>query len=293
MMTLRPTPRLMLVTDAARARLPLLDLAEAAVAGGVDAIYLRDMEVSQPDRSSLLFSLRERVGDAVALLIYGDPATARELGAGLHLRERDPLPIGDRECTAYGGRLLGRSVHSSESAAASLGMDYLLAGHVYPSASKPGLQPLGLDGLRAIVRVATCPVLAIGGITPERVADVVRAGARGVAVIGAIAAADDPGAAAAVLRAALDLALNEQKEHAVMFEKNIVMDEATIDIQVNGKSVVVSSGATIHDFLASKRMTGAMAIVERNGQIVPRGEYGATLLTPGDRLEVVHAVGGG
>ena len=66
-----------------------------------------------------------------------------------------------------------------------------------------------------------------------------------------------------------------------------------VEITVNGKTVNVSSGTTVHDFLASKRMTDTMAIVERNGEIVPRAEYGATPLAPGDRLEVVHAVGGG
>ena len=68
---------------------------------------------------------------------------------------------------------------------------------------------------------------------------------------------------------------------------------ATIEIVVNGKSVTVPVGATVHAFLAGKRMTDAMAIVERNGEIVPRGEYAATTLQPGDNLEVVHAVGGG
>ena len=50
---------------------------------------------------------------------------------------------------------------------------------------------------------------------------------------------------------------------------------------------------TVHDFPAGKRMTDAMAIVERNGKIVPRGEYGSIPLQSGDHLEVVHAVGGG
>jgi thiamine biosynthesis protein ThiS len=68
---------------------------------------------------------------------------------------------------------------------------------------------------------------------------------------------------------------------------------STIEITVNGKTATVSAVDTVHDFLASKRMTDAMAIVERNGEIVPRAAYGSTLLTPGDRLEVVHAVGGG
>ena len=66
-----------------------------------------------------------------------------------------------------------------------------------------------------------------------------------------------------------------------------------IEIVVNGKLVSVVAGATVHDFLIGKRMTDAMAIVERNGEIVPRGAYGDTPLRAGDRLEVVHAVGGG
>jgi sulfur carrier protein len=67
----------------------------------------------------------------------------------------------------------------------------------------------------------------------------------------------------------------------------------TIEIVVNGKAATVPAASTVHDFLASKRMTDAMAIVERNGTIVPRAEYATTEVRAGDRLEVVHAVGGG
>ncbi len=67
----------------------------------------------------------------------------------------------------------------------------------------------------------------------------------------------------------------------------------TFEIVVNGKSVIVPEHSSIHDFLASKRLTGAMAIVERNGEIVPRDDYASTRFTPGDCIEVVHAVGGG
>ena len=67
----------------------------------------------------------------------------------------------------------------------------------------------------------------------------------------------------------------------------------TVEVVVNGKAAIMPTGATIHDFLVSKRMTDAMAIVERNGFIVPRAAYGSTELQAGDRLEVVHAVGGG
>ena len=76
-------------------------------------------------------------------------------------------------------------------------------------------------------------------------------------------------------------------------EIRVRSDRSALEIVVNGKPVSVVAGATVHDFLAGKRMTDAMAIVERNGEIVPRSEYGDTRLEAGDRLEVVHAVGGG
>jgi thiamine biosynthesis protein ThiS len=190
--------------------------------------------------------------------------------------------------------LVGRSVHSPESARASSGLDYVLAGHVFPSASKPDKPPLGLAGLAHIVSAAPCPVIAIGGLTTERVADVLRAGAHGVAVIGAIAEAPDPCSAARALRAAIDETLNiERKAPAMQPTDTTTQDATTFEIVVNGKSVIVPEHSTIHDFLSSKRMTGAMAIVERNGEIVPRGDYATTHVAPGDTIEVVHAVGGG
>ncbi len=76
-------------------------------------------------------------------------------------------------------------------------------------------------------------------------------------------------------------------------DANAVSEHSAVEVIVNGKVAFVPPDATVHDFLASKRMTDAMAIVERNGEIVPRGAYGDTPLQAGDRLEVVHAVGGG
>jgi sulfur carrier protein len=66
-----------------------------------------------------------------------------------------------------------------------------------------------------------------------------------------------------------------------------------VRVVVNGKDRTFPDGTTIHDLLAGNGLTDAMAIVERNGEIVPRAEYGGTALHAGDNLEVVHAVGGG
>ena len=283
----------MLVADASRARLPLLDLVTRATVGGVDAVYLRDTVESGDDLATLIQSLRMRIGDDVALLVNGGPEVALTTRSGLHLRERDTTPAAARDVLGP-HVLIGRSVHSPDGAIAAAGADHVLAGHVYPSASKPGMPPLGLAGLVNIVAVAPCPVIAIGGITPERVREVIQAGAHGVAVIGAIAEADNPRAAAKALRVAVDRALQEHQEETPMTsDANAVSPDSTVEIIVNGKASSVPSNATVHDFLVSMRMTDAMAIVERNGEIVPRGNYGDTPLLAGDRLEVVHAVGGG
>ena len=286
-------PRLVLVTDASRARLPLLDLVTHATAGGVDAVYLRDIPGPTDALAMFIRTLRARVGDDVALLVNGGPETALTTRSGLHLRERDMTPTAAR--SVLGPEvLIGRSVHSPDGAIAAADADYVLAGHVYPSASKPGMPPLGLAGLANIVAVAPCPVIAIGGITPERVREVIQTGASGIAVIGAIAEADNPRAAARALRVAVDRAFQKHQEETFMIsDASTSSERAFVDIIVNGKPASVPFDATVHDFLVSKRMTDAMAIVERNGEIVPRGSYGDTPLQAGDRLEVVHAVGGG
>jgi thiazole tautomerase (transcriptional regulator TenI) len=283
----------MLVTDARRARMPLLDLVMEATVGGVDAIYLRDAGGSIEDLPLTTRTLRAQISDEVTVLVNGGPQAALAAGSGLHLRERDMSPAAAR--TVLGPTVpIGCSVHSPQGALAATGADYVLAGHVYPSPSKPGLAPLGPAGLARIVAFAPCPVIAIGGITSHRVAEVIQTGARGVAVIGSIVEADDPQAAARTLRVAVDHALQHHQEEVSMSAEIIAGNETSaVEIVVNGKPVAISAGETVHDFLAGKRMTDAMAIVERNGEIVPRGKYGDTRLQAGDRLEVVHAVGGG
>lgn len=117
---------------------------------------------------------------------------ARHEGMGLH------LPAAHATVPREDIPLLGRSAHDEEEVqrAAAEGVDYLIVGTVFPSASKPGREPLGLDGLARLTALASpLPVFAIGGITPARVASVLATGAHGVAVCGAILDVADPAAA--------------------------------------------------------------------------------------------------
>jgi thiamine-phosphate diphosphorylase len=112
-----------------------------------------------------------------------DLAVACE-AAGVHLPERDIATSDARKL--IGGRLVGRSVHSVDAAAAaeSEGADYVIYGPVWPSASHPGVAPVGIDALARVSRAVRIPVLAIGGVTPERIAECHAAGAAGFAAIG-------------------------------------------------------------------------------------------------------------
>jgi thiamine-phosphate pyrophosphorylase len=100
---------------------------------------------------------------------------------------------------------VGRSVHSVEAAerAEGEGVDYLVAGPVFETRSHEGAPAMGVELIRRIREAVRLPVLGIGGVDYERVADVMRAGAVGVAVISAILVASSPREAAMRLREAL------------------------------------------------------------------------------------------
>ncbi len=78
-----------------------------------------------------------------------------------------------------------------------------------------------------------------------------------------------------------------------MEEPGAGMTESGISVTINGKPVALAAGTSITEFITGKGFTAEMVIVELNGEIVPRPDYPSTRLKAGDRLEVVHAVGGG
>lgn len=104
------------------------------------------------------------------------------------------------------GMAVGCSVHSAEEAAeaALQGADYVLFGHVFATGSKPGLAPRGLDALAEAAKASPAPVIAIGGIEPERVQSVLAAGAAGIAVLSSVLLHADSAGQIAAFREALD-----------------------------------------------------------------------------------------
>lgn len=169
-----------------------LDVALAAIDGGAGAVQLRAPELPDAELRSLAAELAERCATAGVLFVVNDRVdVAAEIGAGAHVGQDDD-PLGAR------GRLgsdavLGVSVETPAEALAAraAGADYLGV-TVWATATKPEAKPRGLDGIREVVAATDVPVVGIGGIDAGRVAEVVGAGASGIAVVSAVGAADDP-----------------------------------------------------------------------------------------------------
>jgi thiamine-phosphate diphosphorylase len=179
----------------------------AACGRGIDVVQVREKHAPALDVYRKVLALREplrAMGCTLLVNDRADVAVAADVD-GVHLAAKS-LPVAAAR-RVVGARLIGRSVHGLDEAlaAAAEGADYLTFGHVYPTQSKPGLPPRSLDELRRVVEQVSVPVIAIGGITVENVEPVLQTGVAGVAVISAILAADDSAAAAARLRAALDM----------------------------------------------------------------------------------------
>jgi len=181
-----------LVTD--RRQRPPVDQAREAADAGVDLIHVRERDLEARALFELAAAVVEATRGSSAKVVVNDRVdVALTCGAGgVHLRG-ESIPAAQVRAIAPPGFLIGSSVRSGAEAGSAAASDYLVAGTVFPTASKPGMAAfLGVDGLAAVVRATTLPVLAIGGISVERAADVAATGARGVAAIGLFADAERP-----------------------------------------------------------------------------------------------------
>jgi thiamine-phosphate pyrophosphorylase len=178
----------------------LVEVLGQAVAAGAPAIQLRETDLDTVEMYRLAERLLAMTRQAGAALLINDRAdVAMALGAdGVHLTRRS-LPPREARSLVGSRMLIGISCHSLEDVREAVdgGLDFVVLGPIYATPSKARYgPPLAPAILREARRICPLPILAIGGITANRVAEVVRAGADGVAAISAVLAAPDPGTAA-------------------------------------------------------------------------------------------------
>jgi thiamine-phosphate pyrophosphorylase len=192
--------RLCLVTDRRQAgERGLLAVVGECLAAGLPAVQLREKDLGGGELGRLGRELRSLTSRHGAFLIVNDRVdVALAVGADGVQRTSLSLPTADIVALADKRLRVGASVHSCQEAvdAEGTGAAWVFFGPVYDTPSKRAYgPPQGLLALEQVCRAVHLPVIAIGGITPERVADVRQAGAAGVAVISAILAAPSPAVA--------------------------------------------------------------------------------------------------
>lgn len=190
--------RLTLVTDRGQTRgRELVTVVGECLAAGLPAVQVREKDLGAGDLALVCRRIRALTLDAEALLVVNDRVdVALAVGADGVQRTHASLDVKDMRAIAGKRLKIGASVHSLEDAVEAEvgGADWIFFGPVYDTPSKRlHGPPQGLERLGRVAASVRIPVVAIGGITPERVREVLDAGASGVAAISAILAADSPG----------------------------------------------------------------------------------------------------
>ncbi|NEQ31452.1 MAG: thiamine phosphate synthase [Leptolyngbya sp. SIO4C5] len=173
----------------------LLEVVEAALAGGLEIVQYREKALDDSDRLEVAKTLRDLCHHYGALFIVNDRidlALAAEAD-GVHLGQQDLSPAFARQLLGD-QRIIGCSTTNLDEMerAIAAGADYIGVGPVYATPTKPNKPAAGLDYVRQAAAQATVPWFAIGGINADNLDEVLDAGAERVAVVRAIMAAEQP-----------------------------------------------------------------------------------------------------
>jgi thiamine-phosphate pyrophosphorylase len=199
--------RLVVITDVGLAApRELEEVVAAALEAGAPSIQLRDKRRSAAGLYPLALRLRALTREAGALLFINDrlDVALAARADGVHLGP-DDLPVRAARAVVPEGFLLGYSTDDPVEAqrAVAEGADYLGAGTVWPTTSKAEAgHAIGPEGIAKVAGAVQVPVVAIGGVTPQNASLLLGTGAAGLAVIGSVMAAPDPGRAVRELLAA-------------------------------------------------------------------------------------------
>lgn len=214
-MTRQVLGRLHVITDEqVQDRFSHVELGRLAALGGADTIQHRE---KRPRTTRELLQtghamLEVIAGHACQLIVDDRADVAAHLGTGLHLGRDDLPPATARQLLPEA--VIGGTANSLTEALAVARepIDYLGVGPVYGTSTKANPAPtMGLETLAEIARQVPLPVIAIGSITAARIGEVMATGVHGVALVSAVVRAEDPAAATARCREAVDMALEVRK----------------------------------------------------------------------------------
>lgn len=194
--------RLVLITDGVGDAGRIAAIVDAAVAGGLRAVQVREPKLGAGELLALCGRLLPVLDAVDGLLLINDRVDVAAAGAahGVHLGHRSLPPSVARRCLGS-GPVIGFSAHDADELrwAAAEGADYASLSPVFSTTSKPGVAALGVARAAAIVADAALPVVWLGGIDADRVTEVAAHRPFGIATMSAISSAVDPAAVAHAL----------------------------------------------------------------------------------------------
>ena len=182
----------------------VVEVAEATLRGGASVIQLRDKTRDKGEVLQIARTLKALCDAHDALFIVNDDADIALLSDahGLHVGQTD-LPVGEARRVLTPEQIVGRSNNGVEESldSAGQGADYVAVGAIYSTTTmgKSGRTALGPDVIRQVKQAVSAPVVAIGGVNADNIAEVARAGADCICVVSAVTYADDPERATAEL----------------------------------------------------------------------------------------------
>lgn len=257
----------------------VLEIAEEALAGGVDILQMREKARPAEELRPLGRELRALCRKSGALFIVNDdPILAADVDAdGVHLGQEDlqawPLP----DVRARLGRdcIVGLSTHSLAQFRDSqaLDVDYLAYGPLFPTQAKAYC--LGTEEVPAVLAAASKPVFLIGGIDGTNLDSLREMGAPRIALIRDLMQAQDV------------------KARARHYKDRLAPGGLQVQIHVNGRDVHVPAALTLEGLAGDRNCAAPGVVLERNREIVPRERWGELPVQAGDRIEFVKLVGGG
>jgi thiamine-phosphate pyrophosphorylase len=208
-------PRLYAIIDPTLLTISELELAEALAGSGVELVQYRSKTASSRQFFEVSRNLSSFLKSRGVRFVVNDRADIALLAdaGGVHVGQ-DDLSVEDARAIVGPGRWVGFSTHSLEQVAAAdrTSADYIAFGPIFPTATKKNPDPVvGTDLLKQARRLTKKPLVAIGGITLERAAEVYRAGADSLAVIRDLIAAPNPAVRA---REYLDVAASSMAREA-------------------------------------------------------------------------------
>ncbi|MCP4707518.1 MAG: thiamine phosphate synthase, partial [Planctomycetes bacterium] len=184
----------------------ILETTQQVLEGGADCIQLREKDLPDSELIPLATKICQLCHDAGALFIINDRPDIAVLSNadGVHLGQ-DDMPVQQARKILSSNKLVGKSTHNLDEVkhAINESPDYLAAGSIFPSPTKPSVTQSGLQLIENTRDIYKGPLIAIGGITIENAHNVIQAGATGIAVCSAVIGSDNPITAISILKSGL------------------------------------------------------------------------------------------